>query len=281
MNGRPALSVVVPTRDRPAALGRCLGALACQTAPSLEIVVVDDASRDAGAVRDAIARACPTARVVPGPGRGPAAARNAGVRAARGSIVCFTDDDCRPDPEWATRLAAACDGGAAAGTTLADPAAGRCAAAAQLLTHVLQVASLRQDSGSLAFAPTCNVACATQLARALPFDESFPLAAGEDRDWCARLARTGARLRYAPAATVVHRPRLGLTGLLRQQRRYGRGAVRFRQAGGDLAGAVYYARLARECARAGAGVAGLVVLAQAAVAAGAVGELVASGRSGR
>jgi glycosyltransferase involved in cell wall biosynthesis len=277
----PALSVVVPTRDRPAALERCLGALARQTAPSLEVLVVDDASRDEGATRAAIARAYPAARVLRGTGRGPAAARNLGVRDARGATVCFTDDDCRPDPDWAARLATACDGGAAAGTTLADPAAGRCAAAAQLLTDVLQVASLRHDGAGLGFAPSCNLACATELARALPFDESFPLAAGEDRDWCARLARAGARLSYVPAATVVHRPQLGLRGLLRQQRRYGRGAVRFRQAGGSLAGPAYYACLARECARAGVRVTALVALAQAAVAVGAAGELAAQAGSAR
>jgi glycosyltransferase involved in cell wall biosynthesis len=277
----PALSVVVPTRDRPDALERCLGALARQTAPSLEVVVVDDASRDPGAVRAAVARGCPAARTVRGPGRGPAAARNGGVRAARGAIVCFTDDDCRPEPDWAARLAAACDGAAAAGTTHADPAAGRCAAAAQLLTHVLQLGSLRPDGSGLGFAPTCNLACATEIARALPFDESFPLAAGEDRDWCARLARAGVRLSYVPAAVVVHRPQLGLGGLLRQQRRYGRGAVRHRQAGGDLAGPQYYARLARECGRAGVGVAALVALAQAAVAVGAAAELAARARSAR
>jgi glycosyltransferase involved in cell wall biosynthesis len=276
----PALSVVVPTRDRPAALERCLGALARQTAPSLEVVVVDDASCDPGAVRAAIARACPAARVVGGSGHGPAAARNLGVHAAHGAIVCFTDDDCRPEPEWTARLAAAC-GGAAAGTTLADPAAGRCAAAAQLLTHVLQVGSLRPDGAGLGFAPTCNLACTTELARALPFDESFPLAAGEDRAWCARLALAGVRLSYVPAAVVVHGPQLGLRGLLRQQRRYGRGAVRHRQGGGDLAGPAYYARLARECARAGVSVTALVALAQAAVAVGAAAELAVRARSAR
>ena len=270
------ISIVVPTRDRPAALERCLRALARQTAPSPEVIVVDDASHDADAVRVAVAHACPAARVLRGAGGGPAAARNLGVRAARGATVCFTDDDCSPAPDWVARLAAACGGGgAAAGTTLADPAAGRCAAAAQLLTHVLQVGSLRPDGAGLGFAPTCNLACATALARELPFDESFPLAAGEDRDWCARLARAGARLTYVPDATVVHRPQLGLRGLLRQQCRYGRGAVRFRRAGGGLAGSAYYAHLARECARAGMGVTALVALAQAAVAAGAIGELTA------
>jgi glycosyltransferase involved in cell wall biosynthesis len=277
----PALSVVVPTRDRPAALERCLRALALQTAPSLEVIVVDDASLDAGAVRAAVAGACPAARVVRGAGRGPAAARNLGVRAARGAIVCFTDDDCRPDPGWAALLAAACDGGAAAGTTLADPDAGRCAAAAQLLTHVLQIASLHPDRSGLGFAPACNLACTTEVARALAFDESFPLAAGEDRDWCARLARAGGRLRYVPGAAVIHRPQLGLRGLLRQQRRYGAGAVRFRQTGGALAGPAYYACLARECTRAGAGVTALVALAQAAVAVGAAGELAARAGSAR
>ncbi|HUR86740.1 MAG TPA: glycosyltransferase [Solirubrobacteraceae bacterium] len=269
-----ALSVVVPTRDRPDALARCLAALARQTAPSLEVVVVDDASRDAAAVWAAVARACPRARVIRATGRGPAAARNTGVAAASGAIVCFTDDDCVPEPGWAARLQAACaDGGAAAGTTVADPAAGRCAAAAQLLTHVLQVRSLGEDA-ALGFAPTCNLACAADLARALEFDESFPLAAGEDREWCDRLARAGELLTYVPDAVVVHRPQLGLSGLLRQGQRYGQGAVRFRQGGGGLAGGDYYRRLARECARAGAGVSALVVLAECAVAAGAAGELV-------
>ncbi len=278
----PALSVVVPTRDRPEALARCLAALARQTAPTVEVLVVDDASRDEAAVQAAVARACPHARVIRAAGRGPAAARNAGVAAASGAVVCFTDDDCLPEPAWAARLQAACaDRGAAAGTTVADPAAGRCAAAAQLLTHVLQVGSLGQDGAALGFAPTCNLACPADLARELAFDESFPLAAGEDRDWCDRLARAGAVLTYVPDAVVVHRPRLGLGGLLRQGRRYGQGAVRFRRGGGGLAGGDYYRRLARECARAGARVSALVVLAECAVAAGAAGELARRGsRSG-
>lgn len=271
------VSVVVPTRDRPAALERCLAALAGQTEPSIEIVVVDDASRDAGEVAAVVARAGASARIVRGAGDGPAAARNAGVRAASGAIICFTDDDCVPDERWAELLAAACEGGgAAAGTTTADPAAGRSAAAAQLLSHVLQVTSADPATGDLGFAPTCNIGCSTRLARALAFDVSFPHAAGEDRNWCSRLAGAGAVLRFVPAATVVHRPQLGVRGLVRQQRRYGRGAVRFRAAGGGLAGRAFYARLGREAAAAGAPVMALVALAQAAVAVGAVGELVAA-----
>ncbi len=281
----PAVSVVVATRDRPAALERCLAALAWQTETRLEIVVVDDGSARPDLVRAVVARTAESSesggrralavRVLDGDARGPAAARNLGARAARGAVVCFTDDDCVPGALWAQRLGAACaECGAAAGTTVADPLAGRAAAASQLITRTLQEASLH--GGLLGFAPTCNLACGAEVARALPFDESFPLAAGEDRDWCARLAAAGVKLRFVPDAIVEHRPRMGLAGLVRQQARYGRGAVRFRSAGEGrrLSGRAFYGRLAREAAKGGPAVAALVVVAQVAVAAGAAREVV-------
>ena len=277
----PAATVVVATRDRPQELARCLTALTWQTLSPLEVVVVDDGSADPEGVRAVVAQTLrdanggPRMRVVVADGRGPAAARNRGARAAGGPVVCFTDDDCMPEPRWAELLAAACaGGGAAAGTTVADPVAGRAASASQLLTHTLQVASLDVASGALGFAPSCNLACHADVVRALPFDESFPLAAGEDRDWCSRLAAAGIALRFVPDAIVEHRPRMGVGGLLRQQLRYGRGAVRFRaaDAGRRLSDRAFYARLARDCARAGPRVAALVVLAQAAVATGGLLE---------
>ncbi|MFP5364045.1 MAG: glycosyltransferase family 2 protein [Thermoleophilia bacterium] len=261
------ISVVVPTRDRPEALTRCVSALARgQGGDELEIVVVNDGR---GEVQ------VPAARVILAGVAGPAAARNLGAGAARGDVICFTDDDCEPGPGWAQRMAAACStGGAAAGTTIADPRGGGAAEAAQLLTNTLMTTSRDGATGGLRFAPTCNLACHADTFAGLPFDESFALAAGEDRDWCARLVASGAVLRHVPGAVVVHRPQLGVGGLLRQQLRYGRGAVGFRDAGGAPAGADFYRELARRSARAGAGTAALVALAQAAVAAGVAGELV-------
>jgi glycosyltransferase involved in cell wall biosynthesis len=259
------ISVVVPTRDRPESLARCLSALQRQrTSQPLEIIVVNDGQ----------SVEAPGARVIGATGTGPAAARNLGARAARGSVVCFTDDDCAPGPDWAQRLTDACTGGgAAAGTTLADPAAGAAAAAAQLLTNTLMATSADPTSGGLCFAPTCNLACPADTLAELPFDETFALAAGEDRDWCAHLVARGILLRHVADAVVVHRPRLGVSGLVRQQLRYGRGAVRFRAAGGSLAGAGFYRELARRSTRAGAGTTALVALAQVAVTAGVASEL--------
>ena len=104
----PAVSVVVPTRDRPSQLDACLAAIEAQTARSYEVVVVDDGSVDAAAVSAVVARA-PHARLVRGGGRGPAAARNLGAAAARGPVLCFTDDDCRPEPGWIEALVAGVD----------------------------------------------------------------------------------------------------------------------------------------------------------------------------
>jgi glycosyltransferase involved in cell wall biosynthesis len=280
----PAISVVVATRDRPQALARCLASLARQTAAPLEVVVVDDGSADAEAVGAAVARARAEGPdgtrwvLIEGGGHGPAAARNLGAQRAGAAIVCFTDDDCRPEPDWAQRLRAGCPGGAvAAGTTVADPEAGPAAAASQLITHTLQLASLDTAAGTLGFAPTCNLACSAGVLRALPFDETFPLAAGEDRDWCSRLAAAGVALRFVPDAVVEHGPRMGVGGLLRQQARYGRGAIQFRGAGSQrrLSGRAFYGRLARCALRGGPRVAALVVLAQAAGAVGALREAVA------
>jgi GT2 family glycosyltransferase len=278
----PAISVVVATRDRPAALERCMMALAWQLAASLEVVVVDDGSADPSAVVAAVASGLrdaahpPTVQIVRGSGRGPAAARNLGARAATATIVLFTDDDCVAGPLWAQTLARACpEDGAAAGVTVADPAAGRAAGASQLLTHTLQLASLDPDTETLGFAPTCNLGCRPDVLRVLPFDESFPLAAGEDRDWCSRLADAGVALRFVPDAQVEHHPDMGLVGLLRQQLRYGRGAARYRAAGDDrrLSPRPFYRQLALAALKAGPATAVLVVLAQAAVATGALLEL--------
>jgi glycosyltransferase involved in cell wall biosynthesis len=261
-------TVVVPSRDRPAALAECLRALG-----DVDVVVVDDASVDGDGVA-AVVGAAPRARLLVGDGRGPAAARNLGVAAVDTEVVCFTDDDCRPRPGWVDALVAGLDDadadvGAVAGPTVVDPDAGSAAVAAQVVTNHLLNASLDPATGRLGFAPTSNLAVRTDVMRVIPFDESFPLAAGEDRDWCVRLAAVGHDLRYEPEAVVDHHPDLDLRRFWRQQLRYGRGAAHFRSTSGEgLAPRRFYADLLRRGAGEGATVGALVVVAQAATATG-------------
>src|SRR5579884_3101587 len=88
----PAVSVVVPVRNRRDLLRRCLDALAAQTFADHEVIVVDDGSTD-GAGDEARRDACAgrPVRLLRTPSVGAVAARAAGVRAARGPVLAFTD----------------------------------------------------------------------------------------------------------------------------------------------------------------------------------------------
>jgi glycosyltransferase involved in cell wall biosynthesis len=276
---RPLVSVVVPTRDRPASLSKCLTALAAQTvSDELEVIVVDDGSTQTAAI-EAATRRHGFVRLIRLHHGGPAAARNAGARSARGECICFTDDDCEPAAGWAEALARAIGAGAAAvaGRTLSADPGSAIAAAAEVVADAPAWAPV-PSNGGLSFAPTNNLACRADVLAAVPFDERYRAAAGEDRDWCARLAAAGYVLRAEPGAELVHRPGETLRAFLRQQVRYGRGAYRFRTSGARrrLEPPMFYARLIRRGFGRGAATGLLVCVAQIATAIGYLSESRAS-----
>jgi glycosyltransferase involved in cell wall biosynthesis len=92
----PAVTVVIPTRNRPRQVARAVRSALAQTLADLEILVVDDASTDdTGAVLAPLAD--PRVRVLRHERRrGACAARNTGIAAARGRFVALLDDD----DEW-------------------------------------------------------------------------------------------------------------------------------------------------------------------------------------
>jgi GT2 family glycosyltransferase len=221
----------------------------------------------------------PAVRLVRGEGRGPAAARNLGARSATGAVLCFTDDDCRPVPGWAAALRRRIEEGAAAvaGPTRNARPASPVAAAAQAVTNHLTESSLDTTAGTVAFGPTSNVAVRADVHAATPFDEDYPLAAGEDRDWCARLAAAGVALAWAPDAVVDHHQDLTLRTFWRQQARYGRGAHRF-HGGAGRQPPRWYVDLVRRGAAHGPRAGALVLVAQLATTAGFLAEAVAGRR---
>ncbi len=96
-----ALSVVVPTRDRPERLARCLVALRLALGELDELLVVDSASADATTATVALEHGAHVLREVwPGASR----ARNRGWQAARHDLVAFVDDDVTVTPGWADAL---------------------------------------------------------------------------------------------------------------------------------------------------------------------------------
>ena len=97
------VSLVVCTRNRAPQLAEALRYLDCISAKALwEIIFVDNGSTDATAsiLAAFVKTSAMNATLVNEPKPGVSAARNAGWRRARGSVVAFTDDDCYPTPEY-------------------------------------------------------------------------------------------------------------------------------------------------------------------------------------
>ena len=91
-----AIAVVIPARNAAATIARTLAAVAAQTHPAAEVVVVD-----AGSTDDTVAIAeSAGVRVVRQPATGPSEARNRGAAATDAPLIAFTDADCFPAPDW-------------------------------------------------------------------------------------------------------------------------------------------------------------------------------------
>jgi hypothetical protein len=181
-----------------------MNALEEQTLPrgEWELVVVHGYdSATAGRFLEAHSLASgPTLRLIGPPTGGgiPARQRNAGWRAARGELVAFTDDDCRPEPDWLESLVAEAErqpGAVVQGATRPDPLEFDMFAAPHV--HTLEV----KPPGR--FAQTCNILYARALLERLGgFDERAVV--GEDIDLSMRAREHGAPLVGAPDAVVNH-----------------------------------------------------------------------------
>ena len=187
------VSVIVPTLGRET-LAQCRAALAAQTRPPDELIVVLDQSR-----------------------RGVAWGRNEGIRRSRGDLVAFTDDDCVPAPDWLASLVGAVDGRRAAG------AGGSYVETDPLLQDIRARRALPaeacEDPGGLVGVGG-NVLYRREWLERLAredgyvFNERF--VTGEDWELAWRLRRRGAALVFVPN-TVTHLRRARAWAHCRQQ----------------------------------------------------------------
>jgi glycosyltransferase involved in cell wall biosynthesis len=204
----PVVSVVVPSRNATATIPALFAALDRQVfSQPWEVVVVDDCSTDG------------TAEIAEGWGArvvrlesqsGPAAARNAGLAAARAPLVAFTDADCEPTPKWLAELVVALgDADIATGPVLPTPGVSRGPFARTL--HVTSESPLYE---------TANLAVRSEIAERVGGFEPFAPRAdgvrtglrpsvedghfGEDAVFAWRARRLGARVAFAEGALVHH-----------------------------------------------------------------------------
>ena len=190
------VSVVVPTRNRRPLLQQLLAALDEQEYPRYEVVVVDDASSDGTEESLAAWRGEEKRTLRLDTPSGSYAARNAGWRSARGSIVAFTDDDCLPHPQWLSRLVTvlrSSDTVAVQGVTIAGPG--------EITPFTHQIEQRRPGPPYR----TCNMAYRRSVLEQLGgFEDSLRWYADNILGFHAR--RLG-EIAFAPDAVVYHPPR--------------------------------------------------------------------------
>jgi len=244
---RPYLSVVIPTRDRPSILTKCLQALARQTLDPLlyEVIVVDDGSVEevAGPLEQVSQKL--SIRRLTQQKKGPAAARNLGVQNARGEIVVFIGDDiiAFPDMLEAHRQfhkAHPAPQKAMLGYTLWSPE-GPVTPFMRYLTgaggHQFRYSELKdlQAVGyEHVYSSHLSVKRRFLLEQGL-FDEAFSYAAYEDSEWGYRLAKRGLEVLFNTGAVAYHLHPTTLEQFCERQFRAGIAAVLFAKKHPELA----------------------------------------------
>jgi len=218
----PAVSIVVPTRDRPDYLRVVLDSLAAQDFPEpYETIVIDDASREPvthPGVR-VVRRESPS---------GPNAARNAGVDMAASDLIALIDDDVYAPPGWLRALVEGArrhpDAAVVGGPIRArfeGPVPRGCGREQPPITTL----DLGPEDIETKLVWSANMALrrsAFELAG--PFDESFSTG-GDEEEWLRRLTAARGRVVYVADAGLDHR-RAGddarLRSLMRSAYRRGR-----------------------------------------------------------
>jgi glycosyltransferase involved in cell wall biosynthesis len=237
-----AVTVAICTKDRPALVQRCLGALADLAPESIravgafEILVIDNASTTDET--QSIVTAHPDVRYVREPRLGLNFARNRALQEAKGDLVAYIDDDVCVDPAWLRSLSLAWLAHPQAGLFTGQVLPFEIDTEAQLLFE--QRGGFRRGFERIVFGAErvgdpnypCSVGLlgtgANMIVRRdvaaelggfdTALDTGAALPGGGDLDMFYRLLRKGCRVVYEPACVVLHQHRRDMAGLRRQYR---------------------------------------------------------------
>jgi len=236
------ISVVMPAYNAEATVGQAIRSLGRQSVSPAEVLLVDDCSTDRTA---AIAEECGATVIRTKTNSGPAAARNLGIKTARGEIIAFMDADCVADVGWCEAITANAHRHEEAvfmgrtqiphSTFLGDCIAGLgFPAGGQLgfekMWHV-------DENGLTNSISSCNFAAYRSVFEEHGyFDDTFPVPGGEDTEFAHRLTVSEVRIRFCPDMMVHHEPCTSLRTFCRRHVTRGRGNYHIRKRVGDVSG---------------------------------------------
>ncbi len=196
-------SIIIPAYNARHTITACINALQQQTIPreQMEIIVIDDGSQDG---TGQLAAELGVKVLFQPQNGGQAAARNVGIQHAQGEIICFTDADCIPQPDWLAQITAPLHQDPSISATKGV----YCTRQHELISRFVQVEyedkydKLRQFP-RISFVDTYSAAYRRAvLLEVGGFDERFPVA--EDRELSYRVAAAGYEMVFQPQALVCH-----------------------------------------------------------------------------
>ena len=221
MNNLPFVSIIVPVYNGEKVIGECIESLLNQDYPKdkYEIIVVDNNSKDKTAE---VIKKYPVKYLLEDKIQSSYAARNTGIRNAKGEVIAFTDADCVTEKLWLISLVRFFEVNdyCVAGEVLEFPA--------KTFVEKFQKGTFAQKDKLLnseyPFAPTANVAFKKEIFEKVGFFRD-DLVSGGDADFTWRLSRQNYSIKFNKNACISHKNRTTVIGMYKQAKRYAFGAV--------------------------------------------------------
>jgi len=222
------VSIIIPTYNNKDSLKKTVISLCEQSYPKdkYEIIVVDDGSTD-DLGKDFISwqRVCSCQlRYFFQKNKGPAAARNLGIRYAVGDIIAFIDSDCIATNTWLEEIVKGYNNEKIAGiggTIKALPTASKIS---QYCAYIKMNERPVIDKTGIVYLITGNASFKKDCLNLIGgFDERYDFPGGEDPDICYRMRKYGYIFQYNKNAVVYNKHKERLRDLLKTYFNYGKG----------------------------------------------------------
>jgi len=198
------ISVIVPFYNSEKTVRRCINSLLNQSYPKneYEIIFVDDGSTD-GSV-DMVSK-FKKIKLIKQPHRGPAVARNIGVKNSKGQIVLFTDADCIPDKNWIKNMVEPFKDKKIIGVSGTYKTFNKSSLIARFAGYEIEKRhKMLEKQEQIDFVGTFSAAFRKNVfLKVKGFDETFPTASGEDPELSFRLEKFG-KMIFQLNAFVYH-----------------------------------------------------------------------------
>jgi glycosyltransferase involved in cell wall biosynthesis len=212
------ISIIIPVYNSEKTIDETIEALMKQnySKKDYEIIVVDDGSTDRTVD---VVKKFKTVKLVKQKHKGPAAARNIGVKHAKGGIILFTDADCIPIKNWIKNMVKPFKNKKIVGVSGSYRTLNNDKLVARFTGYeIADRHKSMEKQKNIDFIGTFSAGYRKDIfLKFKGFDESFPIASGEDPELSFKINKAGLNMVFQPKAFVYHKHPDSLKKYLKQK----------------------------------------------------------------